>query len=928
MPETDPPSPEIETPRTETSRRLSLVWLVPLAALLIALAVAWRAYSDRGPLVEIVFQNAAGIEAGQTQVRFRDVNVGMVERTELSDDLTRVVVGVRIDKEVAHFLDDSAKFWVVRPSVSAQGVSGIETVISGVYIGAYWDDQIGARKESFVGLESAPLTPGGQSGLRVRLRAPDGGSMTVGAPVLYKRIEVGQIEKIDLTPGGDVTIDLFINAPYSDRVTQGARFWNASGFSIELGAGGASLNVDSLISLLRGGVSFDTVGSDLSPVEEGHEFELYASESAARQNLVENLPGERVELDVNFEDSLRGLQPGASVEYQGVKVGDVKSIQAVVVGETDAPRVILRATLAIAPQRLGLGGEPAGDASGRTLDLLSSAVRQGLRARLASKGLLGQTLSVELVTLPDAPPAELDRTAVPNPILPSAPAETSGVAASAQNVLDRITELPLEDLLDAAVTLISNVNALVTDDRVKSAPENLGLLLADLRSMLDESGIKEAPAQLTAVLTSVRALVDQATEAQLVQNLNGVLATTKASVASIGTAADGVPALLDEIEALSRKAGALPLDELATSATRLVDNLDAFVTSEDVATLPASVQSSLGELRGAVADLRQGGAVDNLNATFASVRQMTEDAQKQELVAKLNEVLASADVAADTVNAAAVDVPALVDELSALTAKANALPLEELVASTDRLINSTDALVSSDGVTGLPATVQASIEDLRGVVRDLREGGAIDNVNASLASVRQITDEVARARLTDSIQSVVADAKAAIANLNTATEGAPALVDQLNQISAKVNALPLDELVATGNDMLRTADAFLGSQGVQDVPPKLAASLEELRAILAELRSRGAAENVSATFDSAARAADALTAATTELPALIARFNDVADKADAALDSVGPNSSINRDTLLLLQEVRNAARSVNALANALERRPNSVLFGR
>ena len=141
MPETEPPAPEVDAPSAEPRpRAISLVWLVPLLALLLALGVAWRTYSERGPLIEIVFENAAGVEAGQTAVRFRDVNVGVVERTALSPDLKKVIVTARIDKVVAHFLDADAEFWVVRPSVSAQGVTGIETVISGVYIEAFWDE--------------------------------------------------------------------------------------------------------------------------------------------------------------------------------------------------------------------------------------------------------------------------------------------------------------------------------------------------------------------------------------------------------------------------------------------------------------------------------------------------------------------------------------------------------------------------------------------------------------------------------------------------------------------------------------------------------------------------------------------------------------------------------------------------------------------
>ena len=155
---------------------------MPLLALVVALAVAWHTYSERGPTIQIVFDNAAGVEAGQTAIRFRDVQVGVVERVDLSPNLEQVVVTARIDKDVARYVDSDAKFWVVRPTVSAQGVSGIETVISGVYIGASWDDRPGPRQEEFQGLPRPPQTPAGTAGIRLRLRAPDGGSMAIGAP--------------------------------------------------------------------------------------------------------------------------------------------------------------------------------------------------------------------------------------------------------------------------------------------------------------------------------------------------------------------------------------------------------------------------------------------------------------------------------------------------------------------------------------------------------------------------------------------------------------------------------------------------------------------------------------------------------------------------------------------------------------------------
>ena len=218
--------------------------------------------------------------------------------------------------------------------------------------------------------------------------------------------------------------------------------------------------------------------------------------------------------------------------------------------------------------------------------------------------------------------------------MPTAPSEVSGVASSAQGLLQRITDLPLEDVVESAVTLLANINAIVTDERVRAAPENLGLLLADVRELVNEAGIQQAPAELAAILASVRELVDQATQAQLVANLSEVLTGAKAAVASVGTAADGVPELLDEIQALSAQARALPLDELVASGTRLVDNIDAFVQSQGVANLPGSVNSSLAELRGLVNDLRAGGAVENVNATLASVRQVSDELARAQLGAE------------------------------------------------------------------------------------------------------------------------------------------------------------------------------------------------------------------------------------------------------------------------------------------------------
>lgn len=813
MTETSPPAPELEAlDREPASRRLSLVWLIPLVALVLSLGVAWRSYSERGPLIEITFNNAAGIAAGKTTLRFRDVTVGTVEKLALTPDLRRVVASVRVDKDVAGYIDGDARFWVVRPSVNAQGISGLETVISGVYIGAFWDDQPGEPVSRFDALPRPPLTPADQPGLRVRLRAPEGGSVSVGSPVLFKRIQVGKVENVELTPAGDVVLDLFIDAPNDARISEGTRFWNASGFNVSVGPQGAQLNVESLVALLQGGVAFDEVAPG-AKVRPGHIFQLYASETLARQNVFEEDTGFRQHLTVYFDGSVRGLQAGAPVEFRGVTVGEVTGIEAALLEGERGPKVALRTTLSLTPQRFGIDAGSDAVMARQMLDLIESEVNRGMRAQLATSGLLGQSLHVDLAMMDNAPPGELNRHAAPYPVLPSAPTQPSGVASSAQGLMQRLSSLPIEDLMRSAQALLGNINALVTSDSVKAAPENLGLAIADLRKLIAAPGVQQAPDQLAAILASVQGITDEVKQQQLVARLGATLDAAKLAIDKVGD-----------------------------------------VTGEQV--------------------------------------------------------------------------PQVVAEINALSARLRDLPLEDLLASGNKLLASLDALVQSDGVQNLPGSLDATVAELRANLAALRDGGAIDNANATLASVRQIADEVARSNLTASIQQVAAEAQAAVGNLNTATNDLPQLMASLRALSDKAAQLPLDQLVAAGTDLLSTADGFLKADGMDQVPASLTASLDALRQILVGLKDGGAVDNLNTTLASADKAAAALSDATTGLPGLITELSEVAARADATLASVGPDSQVNRETLALLRQIRDSARSVQDLAQALQRQPNSVLFGR
>ena len=227
--------------------RLSVVWLIPLVALIAALSVAFKSFNDQGPVITIEFANGAGIAARETEVRYRDVKVGVVEKVRFSDGLASVLADVRLDKEVAPYVDAGARFWIVQPELTARGVSGLDTVLTGVFIEGNWDDEVGPPHAQFKGLGHPPLFRSGEGGLQIALRTVPGGVMTDNTPILYRGIEVGQVGAASISTEGNFAIaEAIIYEPYGKLITPSTRFWETSGFSVSIGAAGAEINFSSL----------------------------------------------------------------------------------------------------------------------------------------------------------------------------------------------------------------------------------------------------------------------------------------------------------------------------------------------------------------------------------------------------------------------------------------------------------------------------------------------------------------------------------------------------------------------------------------------------------------------------------------------------------------------------------------------------------
>src|SRR5437870_3221866 len=263
--------------------RLSLVWIVPILALAIGASLLIEHLMEVGPRVVIEFRTAEGLEAGKTAVRYKEVVVGHVETVSLSDDRKRVLVGVQLDRSAANIAVDDTHFWVVRPRIGTAGVSGLGTLLSGAYIGVDAGTSTQSRKH-FVGLEAPPFVLRGEPGRSYVLQATDLGSLDVGSPVFYRRTRVGRVVGYTLDPASDeLLVQVFIESPYEPLVNADTRFWNASGIDLTISASGLTLNMQTIASVIAGGIAFErpAASTDLPAVAGGTRFRLFSDRKSA-----------------------------------------------------------------------------------------------------------------------------------------------------------------------------------------------------------------------------------------------------------------------------------------------------------------------------------------------------------------------------------------------------------------------------------------------------------------------------------------------------------------------------------------------------------------------------------------------------------------------------------------------------------------------
>jgi paraquat-inducible protein B len=533
---TEPTTPNLDdlpaaVPAPSRWSRLPLIWILPAVVILAGAFVVIHEMLAQGTSVEIRFRDAEDLEANKTKIRYKDVEIGEVSDIHVAPDRKGVIVSAAIRRDASEYLLSDTRFWVVRPRVSAAGVTGLGTLVSGAYISVDVG-QSATRSRQFVGLETPPFVTSDQPGREFVLHADDLGSLSIGSLVFYRHIEVGQVVGYALdASGAGVTIKVFVNAPFDAYVSTGTRFWQASGIDMSLSSDGVKLRTESLTSILQGGITFRALpGSSTAPAPADAAFTLFVDEDRAMRPIETEIRT----FVMYFKGSLRGLSAGAPVELHGIGVGEVKSVD--VEYDRDAGTLSFPVVVEIYPQRIrgrkpnGAPPSPAADTdpAPSSRKLVDSLVAHGLRAELKSGNLLTGQQYVDLDMHADAPAEKVWWNEQPS-VFPTVSNGLDEIQDSVGSIARKLGKVPFDQI---SYRLLSTLTSL--EQTLKSTDQLMRHVDGDIAPQ-----VQATLAEAQAAMKNAKDLLGQ--DAPLQSDLG-------ATLLQLSRAAKAVTALVDYLE--------------------------------------------------------------------------------------------------------------------------------------------------------------------------------------------------------------------------------------------------------------------------------------------------------------------------------------------------------------------------------------------
>ena len=516
----------------QIKRSFSIIWVVPIIALLIGGWLTFKAMSEKGPVITISFETADGLVAGKTKIKYKDVEVGSVTEISLDDDRSGVLVTVEMTPNSKPYLTDKSQFWVVRAQVAAGNVSGLGTLLSGAYVGVDPSSE-GKKVKHFKGLEKAPLVTEGMPGRLFLLQSDELGSLDRGAPVYYRGIKAGQVVDYNFVPERDgVDLTVFVDAPFHEKVFENTRFWNASGVNLTMDASGVKMDTQSLVSIMIGGLAL-ALPKHQSPGAQAKEekiFNLFKDHESINNKTF----AIKRYYKMYFDQNVRGLSPGAPVELKGLRIGEVVDVELEInqeKGEVRIPVLILvepeRVNVLVTNESVVADAQEISEESKDVQDArneLVQMVENGLRAQLKTGNLLTGQLFIDFDFYPDVAEAMVDFSGE-YPVIPTIPKPLEQIAESVSRILKKVEKIPfdqigkdlqvavksLSETLDEIKVMSGNIND-ETVPKINAALDGLEKAMEGVNTTLGPDSAlnynaRQVTSEMTMAIRSIRSLL-------------------------------------------------------------------------------------------------------------------------------------------------------------------------------------------------------------------------------------------------------------------------------------------------------------------------------------------------------------------------------------------------------------------------------------
>ena len=624
---------EISSPKVSKQSGPSIVWVIPLVTLLIGGWLIVKTLSEKGPTATISFKTAEGIEVDKTKVKYKNVDIGVVEKIEFSDDFSHTILTVDFIQGSEKFLRRSTRFWVVKPQLSMRGASGLGTLISGAYIEI--EPGAGASQLHFVGLEKQPVVKSDELGKKITLVTQKLGSIDTGSPIYYQGLRAGEVLGYELGNDRKSTfVYAFIKDPFDQLIHGNTNFWNVSGINVSMGADGFKVQTESIQSMMFGGIAFETPETLEQAAADVDNLVFTLHESY--ESIEKHAYTKKIKFIMFFDSSIRGLNLGAPVEFKGIKVGSVLDVR--LEFDSDSSSFLIPVLIEIEPQRIierGVDGEVP---SHQALDRL---VERGLRARLQTGSLLTSQLFIELDMHPGSPINLIGRDA-PFPELPTLPTSDIGaITQSAEKLLAKLNRVNIEEVTSVLTDTIKTANKTMhtADDAINSAG-----------ALIEDPGIPKAIENVRIALENFKKITQKVDDSGLIASATKTLGSADKVINNVDRAVTSADKIISSTgKAIESASNTLTgIDQTLSSADKAINNANKLITTPAITQAIEDIRIALKNFKNITQKVDDSNLIADTSKTLRDVDEIM--IESKQTLSNANKAIDSAIVTADNAN--------------------------------------------------------------------------------------------------------------------------------------------------------------------------------------------------------------------------------------------------------------------------------------